>query len=67
MESSLPSLPAQGLIRLPTILRHFEVSKSTWYQGIKDGLYPKAIRHGRKSFWDAAEIHALLEKISNGQ
>ena len=61
------TLPQTGLIRLPTILRHYEESVSGWYRGMQEGLYPKPIKVGKKSFWRAEDIHALIEKISNGE
>lgn len=58
------SLPSTGLVRLPTVLNHFQISQSGWYQGIKDGIYPKPIKAGNKNFWRAEDIHALIEKIT---
>jgi len=29
-----------ALLRLPEVLAIFPISRSTWYQGIKDGRYP---------------------------
>ncbi len=57
-------LPITGLIRLPTILRHFQISRSGWYAGIQQGLYPHPIKVGSKAFWRAEEIHALIERLS---
>jgi len=60
------SLPSTGLVRLPTVLQHFQISQSGFYQGIKDGIYPKPIKCGNKNFWRAEDIHALIERISKG-
>lgn len=59
------SLPSTGLVRLPTVLSHFQISQSGWYQGIKDGIYPKPIKAGNKNFWRAEDIHTLIAQISN--
>lgn len=58
-------LPETGLVRLPTILHHFQISRSGWYQGVQDGVYPRPIKIGQKSFWDAAEIHNLLANLTS--
>lgn len=60
-------LPKTGLVRLPTILNHYQISESGWHKGVQDGLYPKPIRVGRKSFWRAEDIHALIAQLSGGE
>ena len=37
-------LPETGYVRLSTILSVFPVSKSTWWEGIKEGRYPAGIK-----------------------
>jgi prophage regulatory protein len=56
-------LPETGFIRLPQVLGVFPVSKSTWWQGIKDGLYPKPVKlAARVSAWRVEDIRKLIEK-----
>lgn len=56
------ALPETGFLRLPTVLRVFPVSKSTWWAGIKSGKYPRAFKLGpRISGWRAEDIRALIE------
>ena len=40
------SLPETGFIRLPIVLHHIPVSKSTWWAGVKSGRYPKPVKLG---------------------
>lgn len=65
-------LPETGLLRLKQIIGDpraepplppiIPVSRSTWYQGIKDGRFPRPINlGGRSSFWRVEDIRALLE------
>lgn len=61
------TLPSVGLVRLPTVLRHFEESRAGWYRGIQEGSYPQPVKVGRKSFWRAEDIHALIERLSVGE
>lgn len=58
-------LPKTGLVRKRTILTHYQLSESEWDKGVKDGLYKKPIKIGRKSFWRAEYIHELIEQLSN--
>jgi len=40
------------------------VSRSTWWAGVASGRFPQPVRLGSKlTFWKAADIRALLEKL----
>lgn len=58
--------PEMGLVRLKQILSPvgpIPVSKSTWWQGVKDGRYPQPIKLGpRTTAWRAEDIRALYER-----
>ena len=58
----IPLLPLEGLIRIDTVLAHYQVSKTQLYQEIADGSFPKQRKHGRSSFWDAVEFRRFLRK-----
>jgi predicted DNA-binding transcriptional regulator AlpA len=45
----------------PPIKPIIPVSKSSFYVGIKNGIYPKPIKLGKNSFWSKAEIYAAIE------
>ncbi len=59
------SFPETGLVRLSAILAPrgpIPVSRSTWWQGVKDGRFPKPRKLGpRTTVWDARDIHALID------
>lgn len=38
------------------------VSKTTWYAGIKAGLYPAPIHLGKTAVWRVSDIRALLDR-----
>jgi len=59
-------LPVIGFLRLPQILEIIPVSKSTWWQGCKDGRFPKPVKLGPKTTaWRAEDIAALIERIGS--
>jgi prophage regulatory protein len=62
--SSAPQLPLTGFVRLPSILAPqgpIPVSKSSWWQGIKDGRYPKPVKLGpRITAWRVEDIRTLI-------
>jgi predicted DNA-binding transcriptional regulator AlpA len=61
-----PVLPETGLLRLSSILTPdgpIPVGKSTWWDGVRSGRYPKPLKLGpRITVWRAEDIRALVEK-----
>jgi len=57
--------PQTGLVRLSQILAPrgpIPVSKSTWWQGVKDGRFPQSQKLGpRTTVWKAEDIRAMFE------
>ncbi len=54
------------LLRLSGVQAKLPLSRSAFYQGIKDGKYPPPIKFGRSSFWDEAQIDALIAQRAGG-
>ena len=59
-------VPRTGFVRLSAILAPagpIPVSKSTWWQGVKEGRFPKPQKLGpRTTVWTAESILALFEE-----
>lgn len=65
------SLPDNALLRIDSIIGNpkrgiigvFPVSRSAWYAGVKNGIYPKPTNiNGSKSVaWRVGDIRALLD------
>jgi prophage regulatory protein len=66
METShITSLPETGFVRLPTVLKVVPVSRATWWQGVKDGRYPKGHKLGaRMTGWRCEDIRELINRLS---
>ncbi|MET0013047.1 MAG: AlpA family phage regulatory protein [Sedimenticola sp.] len=69
------NLPETGYVRLPQIIGDkkanppvppiIPVSKSTWWEGVKSGRFPKAIKLGpRTTVWRVEDIRALVEEVA---
>jgi len=67
-------LPQTGYLRLPQIIGNsraeppipavIPVGKSTWWQGVKDGRFPKPVKLGpRTTAWRVNDIRELIEKL----
>ena len=68
-------LPSEGFLRLKDILGDSKstppipaiipVCKTTWYEGIKTGRYPKPIRLSqRSSAWRVEDIRQLIDEVT---
>jgi prophage regulatory protein len=60
------ALPGGGLLRLSEILAPrgpIPVSKSTWWEGVRSGRYPKPVKLGpRITAWRVEDLRALIEQ-----
>jgi prophage regulatory protein len=60
-------LPKTGYVRLSTILKIIPVGKTTWWNGVKSGKYPKSVKLGKRiTAWRAEDIHQLIFEMNNG-
>jgi prophage regulatory protein len=67
-------LPEIGYLRLsqiigdpkdePPVPAIVPVAKSTWWQGVKDGHFPKPVKLGPKTTaWRVEDIRALVDRL----
>ncbi len=60
------ALPRTGFVRLNSILAPhgpIPVGRSTWWQGVKTGRFPRPIKLGpRTTAWKVEDIRNLIEK-----
>ncbi|MGC1954841.1 MAG: AlpA family phage regulatory protein [Gammaproteobacteria bacterium] len=63
MKIQRPLLPETGFVRLPQILALIPISRSAWWEGIRQGKYPKGIKLARKTtVWRAEDIRRLIDR-----
>ena len=56
-------LPKEGYVRLPTILYHYPISKSVWWDKVKKGELPQGIKLSERiTAWDVKDIRKLLNQ-----
>lgn len=59
------SIPSTGFLRLSQVLIFIPVSKSTWWDGVKTGRFPKPVKLGeRTTAWRVSDIQNLIEDFS---
>jgi prophage regulatory protein len=62
----MENLPNTGFLRIKDVLKFIPVGKSTWWQGVKDGRYPAAVKLGARCVaWRAEDIRTLIEDLNN--
>lgn len=62
-QESAPQFPPDALLRLWQVLLLIPISKSSWYAGIKAGIYPPPEKLGPKtSVWPYRKIRPILER-----
>ena len=67
MESeTMHEKPTDALVRIGKIIGPngiIPVSRSSFYQGIRDGIYPKAVRLGKRtSAWRMSELLRVIQR-----
>ena len=74
MDKTARTLPETGFLRLSQIIGNrradppipviIPVSKSTWWQGVKEGRYPAPVKLGpRTSAWTVKSIKELILQV----
>jgi prophage regulatory protein len=74
MSNEAQVLPTTGFIRLPNIIGNpksnppitplIPVSKSSWWAGVKSGIYPQPVKLGaRTTAWKVEDIEQLISKL----
>lgn len=72
--SKAAPLPETGYVRLPQIIGNpkatppipaiIPVSKSTWWNGVKEGRFPPSVKLGpRTTVWRVEDIRRLIESV----
>jgi prophage regulatory protein len=63
-----PDLPTEGYARIKSVLRVYPVGRSTLYQMIKEGNFPKPtkIAGGKASAWRVSELREFLAQATQG-
>jgi len=59
-------LPPEGFVRLPAVLASIPISRSSFYDGIKKGIYPSPVKLSvRTSAWKVEDIRLLIENLGH--
>ena len=57
----------EGFMRLPEVLRIIPVSKTAWWEGIRQGRFPAGVSLGpRTTAWRVSDIRKLCDELGSG-
>ena len=60
-------LPATGFVRLAQVLAVVPIGKSSWWEGVKTGRFPRPVKLGpRTTAWRVEDIKKLIESLGGG-
>ena len=63
--TTTPTASPEKLLRLNAVLSRVPVSRSAWYQGVKDGKFPPPIKLGPKtSAWRESDVNRLIQELA---
>ena len=54
-------IPETGFLRLPQVLSVIPIGKTSWWEGVKAGRFPKPVKLSERcTAWRAEDIHELI-------
>jgi predicted DNA-binding transcriptional regulator AlpA len=63
---SVENLPEVGLLRIKQVLQFIPISKSSWWQGVREGRFPKPRSLSKRvTVWQASDIRTLIDGLRN--
>jgi predicted DNA-binding transcriptional regulator AlpA len=58
-------VPRTGFLRLPEVLSLIPIGKTCWWEGVRSGRFPKAVKLSPKcTAWRAEDIRELIKALS---
>ena len=63
----MDTIPETGFMRLKQVLKFIPVSRSRFWQGIKEGRYPAGVKLApRTTAWRCEDIRKLISDLGRG-
>lgn len=60
----LPTDSSFALMKLPQVLAHMQVSRSSWLEGVRTGRYPAPVRLSeRRVAWRISDLKAFIDSL----
>lgn len=64
MTTTNQAINSEALLRLPQVLQRVPVSRASWWNGVRDGRYPAAVKLSpRVTCWRKSDIDRLIATL----
>ena len=64
-EFMIHGIPETGFVRLSQILEVIPIGKTSWWEGVKSGRFPKSVKLSERcTAWKAEDIRELIKELS---
>jgi predicted DNA-binding transcriptional regulator AlpA len=61
----MDSIPESGFLRLPQVLSVIPLGKTSWWEGVRTGRFPKPVKlSARCTAWRVEDIRELIKDLS---
>ena len=65
-ELDMHDIPETGFLRLPQVLSVIPLGKTSWWEGVRSGRFPKPVKlSARCTAWRAEDIRELIKTLSD--
>ena len=65
VDNNLTTNNRLGFMRLKDVLELIPVGKSSWWEGVKSGIYPQPVKLGpRTTAWRVGDILDLIDQLN---
>lgn len=62
MNSETTFEPEDFFLKIGDCLKMIPVAASTWWEGVKDGRFPKPVKIGGSTFWRYSDVLKVVQR-----
>ena len=68
MPNTIKQIPDIGFLRLAQVLGLIPLGRTSWLNGVGEGIYPKPVKLGARSVaWRVEDIRALVDRLGGAE
>ena len=68
MPNTTKQIPDIGFLRLAQVLGLIPLGRTSWLNGVREGIYPKPVKLGASSVaWRVEDIRALVDRLGGAE
>lgn len=68
MPNTTKQIPDIGFLRLAQVLGLIPLGRTSWLNGVREGIYPSPVKLGARSVaWRVEDIRALVDRLGGAE